>query len=70
MSVNPLGITGEDLRKAESKEAQFNDGKTPKDSDVSVMKVKSHTVSLSQTVLIRSSKCSVNKNLSKIKSIE
>lgn len=39
MSDNAFGITSEDIRKAESKEAAYNDGKTPKDSDVSAMKV-------------------------------
>lgn len=40
MSDKTFGVTSEDIRKAESKEAQFNDGKTPKDSDVSAMKVR------------------------------
>lgn len=40
MSENTFHITSEDVRNAESKEAKFNDGKTPKDSDVSAMKVR------------------------------
>lgn len=39
MSDAPFGITSEDVRKAESQEAAYHDGKTPKDSDVSAMKV-------------------------------
>ncbi len=40
MSDQTFHITSEDVRSAESKESKFHDGKTPKDSDVSAMKVK------------------------------
>jgi len=38
MSDNTFHVTGEDVRKMESKESKFHDGKTPKDSDTSAMK--------------------------------
>ncbi|EXJ69411.1 uncharacterized protein A1O5_07447 [Cladophialophora psammophila CBS 110553] len=38
MSEQTFHITGEDVRKMESKESKFHGGKTPKDSDISAMK--------------------------------
>ncbi|KAI1613270.1 hypothetical protein EDD37DRAFT_340266 [Exophiala viscosa] len=38
MSDNTFHVTGEDVRKMESKESKFHDGKTPADSDTSAMK--------------------------------
>ncbi|KAK4934591.1 hypothetical protein LTR10_024194 [Elasticomyces elasticus] len=38
MSEQTFHTTGEDVRKMESKESKFHDGKTPKDSDTSAMK--------------------------------
>jgi len=38
MSDQTFHVTGEDVRKMESKESKFHDGKTPKDSDTSAMK--------------------------------
>lgn len=39
MSDQTFHVTSEDVRKMEAKEAKFHDGKTPKDSDTSAMKV-------------------------------
>jgi hypothetical protein len=39
MSESTFHVTGEDVRKMESKESKFHDGKTPKDSDASALKV-------------------------------
>lgn len=39
MSDKTFHVTSEDLRKAEAQEAKYNAGQTPKDSDVSAMKV-------------------------------
>lgn len=39
MADKTFHVTREELAKAEAKEAKYNDGKTPKDSDVSAMKV-------------------------------
>ncbi|KAK5453585.1 hypothetical protein LTS15_006771 [Exophiala xenobiotica] len=38
MSESTFHVTGEDVRKMESRESKFHDGKTPKDSDTSAMK--------------------------------
>jgi len=38
MSENIFHVTGEDVRKLESKESKYHDGKTPKDSDASALK--------------------------------
>merc|ERR1712093_888115 len=38
MSESTFHTTGEDVRKMESRESKFHDGKTPKDSDTSAMK--------------------------------
>ncbi|KAJ9501615.1 hypothetical protein LTR99_003904 [Exophiala xenobiotica] len=38
MSESTFHVTGEDVRKMESKESKFHDGKTPKDSDASALK--------------------------------
>jgi cytoskeletal protein RodZ len=38
MSDQTFHVTGEDVRKIESKESKFHDGKTPKDSDTSALK--------------------------------
>lgn len=39
MSDSTFHATSEDVRKLESEQSKFNDGKTPKDSDVSALKV-------------------------------
>lgn len=39
MSEQTFHVTREELAKAEAQEAKYHDGKTPKDSDVSAMKV-------------------------------
>lgn len=39
MSENTFNVTSEDVRNLEAKQSKFNDGKTPKDSDVSALKV-------------------------------
>lgn len=39
MSDKTFHVTREELAKAEAEEAKYHDGKTPKDSDVSAMKV-------------------------------
>lgn len=39
MSESTFHVTSEDVRKMEAKESKFHDGKTPKDSDASAMKV-------------------------------
>jgi len=38
MSEQTFHTTSEDVRKLEAKQSKFNDGKTPKDSDVSALK--------------------------------
>jgi hypothetical protein len=40
MSENTFHVTGEDVRKVESKESKYHDGKTPKDSDASALKAR------------------------------
>lgn len=43
MSDKTFHITSEDVRNVEAKESKFHDGKTPKDSDTSAMKVRELT---------------------------
>jgi len=40
MSEATYHVTSEDVRKLEAQESKFHDGKTPKDSDVSALKVR------------------------------
>lgn len=39
MSDKTFGVTSEDIRSLEAQESKYHDGKTPKDSDVSALKV-------------------------------
>ena len=39
MSDKTFGVTSEEVRTLESQESKYHDGKTPKDSDVSALKV-------------------------------
>lgn len=42
MSDKTFHVTSEDVRKLEAQESKYHDGKTPKDSDVSALKVRLH----------------------------
>jgi hypothetical protein len=48
MTDETYHVASEDLRKWESRESKSHDGKTPKESDVSAMKV----ISLSHPILV------------------
>jgi hypothetical protein len=49
MSEETFHVTSEDLRKIESRESKSHGGKTPRDSDVSALKVTLSTISLLAT---------------------
>lgn len=42
MSDKTFHVTSEDVRKLEAQESKYHGGKTPKDSDVSALKVRLH----------------------------
>ena len=73
MTDKTFHVNSEDLRGQEARESKFHGGKTPKDSDVSAMKVCSSTPIFSFLIhdtYYLSSNCCPSKNPSKMRSTE